>query len=855
MGLTTNYIQQAISNFYSVEPAGIVQEVDANGNKSLMQLTIGNSNTKNISLENIPLHIIDGRIIKLGDIATVRYIEQEPTSFYRINGMNVINIVIYANSQVNHIFLANQLKAKIEQLELHLPKGYTLLNSYDSTEYISKELHKIYIRTIVTIVILLLFILIATRKFRYLIIILISIIANICISIGIYYLLGVEIHLYSLAGITISLGLIIDNTIVMVEHIRSRGNRRVFMAILAATVTTAVSLSALFFLDEQLKLNLIDFAIVVIINLFVSLASAWFFTPALCYTPTLNPAKLTKSANTIFHKKRVKILCKISRFYNSVISYIYRRQWIAWTMFVLGFGLPLFMLPNKIENDSRFADIYNKTIGSQWYSEKAKPIVDKIFGGSLRLFVQFVYEGSQWNNTRERTTLYMYAYMPPGATITQMNKTIEDIEKYLMQFNEIERFQTRINSAQNASITITFKEEHEFSYFPHLLKGNLITKSIGSGAADWSVFGVGDGFSNRMYETTGQYRIQLYGYNYDQLYSYAEDIRLKLLENQRIKEVNLLSRNTWEKSKNREFVLIPDIERLSESDISLPQYFSMVQNASGNERTVTGMVIDGNYQYIKYRAKQLHETDKWTLYNNLLHNDDVLLKLSSTAEMTKDIEQNEICKENRQYTMFISYDYIGSGKYGNILQDNLVKEYNEIFPLGYRAEVVGGWYWWQQQKKQYWLIILIILVMYLFCSILFESFWKPLAVISLVPFGFIGLFLTFYIFRMNFDQGGFAAMVLLCGLTINAAIYIINDYNNLKTSRCSSRRKYIQALHGKITPVMLTILSTILGLIPFVVGEHREPFWFALAAGTMGGLLFSLVGILLFLPLFFYRKR
>ena len=65
----------------------------------------------------------------------------------------------------------------------------------------------------------------------------------------------------------------------------------------------------------------------------------------------------------------------------------------------------------------------------------------------------------------------------------------------------------------------------------------------------------------------------------------------------------------------------------------------------------------------------------------------------------------------------------------------------------------------------------------------------------------------------------------------------------------------MQALHGKITPVMLTIMSTILGLIPFVVGEHREPFWFALAAGTMGGLLFSLVGILFYLPLFFFRRR
>jgi multidrug efflux pump subunit AcrB len=281
----------------------------------------------------------------------------------------------------------------------------------------------------------------------------------------------------------------------------------------------------------------------------------------------------------------------------------------------------------------------------------------------------------------------------------------------------------------------------------------------------------------------------------------------------------------------------------------------MVRNAAGNEQRAAGMVTDGTYQYIKYRAKQLAETDRWTLYNNLLYTGDAYLKLSSNSEMVKDVEQMEVCKENQQYTMFVSYDYVGSARFGSTLQELTIKKLNEILPLGYRAEATDRWSGWQKDKKQYWLILLILLVMYMLCAILFESLWQPLAVISLVPFGFIGLFLTFYLFHLNFDEGGFAALVLLCGLTINAAIYIINDYNNMRTSPCSSRRIYMQALHGKITPVMLTILSTILGLIPFVVGEHREPFWFALAAGTMGGLLFSLVGILFYLPLFFFKRK
>ena len=869
IGLSPYSLQDAVRLHYGTASLGMVQDVDGKGNKAWMQLTVGYSDASRVSLEDTPLQTVAGRMIRIGDVAAVKHIEQEPTSYFRINGMNVINLVIYASSQANHIVLSQQVRAKLEEMEPLLPKGYSMMNTYDSTEYISKELNKIYIRTIATVCILLLFILLVTRKFRFLMMILLNIIANICIALGMYYLLHIEIHLYSLAGIAISLGLIIDNTIVMVEHIRSRGNRRVFIAILAATVTSVASLSAVFFLDESIKLDLVDFVIVVIINLIVSLVSAWFLVPALYEklvlglkfqvsgsgeTSNFKPQTSNFKPQTSNLKLR-RFPTGASRIYTSVLCGIQRRQWIAWTVFVLGFGLPVFMLPNKIEGKSQWADFYNKTLGNQWYVEKAKPIVDKALGGSLRLFVQYVYEGSQWNTNRERTTLNVYAFMPPGATIVQMNQSMEALEQYLSQFKEIERFQTNVNNAQNASISITFKKEHEFGYFPHQLRDQLITWSINSGAADWSVSGVGDGFSNRVGDGyTGSYRIQLFGYNYDQLYGYAEGIRKVLLDNPRISEVNIMSRNSWEKSRNREFILTPDVERLSMSGISLPAYFGMVRNAAGNEQYAASTVIGGTYQNIKYRAKQLAETDRWALYNNLLYTGDTYLKLSATGEMVKDVEQMEVCKENQQYTMFVTYDYVGSARFGSRLHERTVKETNEILPLGYRAEAVGGWNWWQKEKKQYWLILLILAVTYILCAILFESLRQPLAVISLVPFGFIGLFLTFYLFHLNFDQGGFAALVLLCALTVNAAIYIINDYNNLKTSPCSSRRKYMQALHGKITPVMLTILSTILGLIPFVVGEHREPFWFALAAGTMGGLLFSLVGILFFLPLFFFRK-
>ena len=130
--------------------------------------------------------------------------------------------------------------------------------------------------------------------------------------------------------------------------------------------------------------------------------------------------------------------------------------------------------------------------------------------------------------------------------------------------------------------------------------------------------------------------------------------------------------------------------------------------------------------------------------------------------------------------------------------------------------------------------------------------------IFVIPISYIGVFLTFYIFHINFDQGGFASFVLLCGITVNASIYLLNEYNQLcdRYPRLSPLRAYLKAWNAKIIPILLTVVSTVLGFIPFMLGADKEAFWFPLAAGTIGGLLMSLFGIFVYLPLFALpRKR
>lgn len=157
-----------------------------------------------------------------------------------------------------------------------LPAGYEIHVSYDATEYIREELDKIYFRTGLTVLILLVFVWLITRKLKYMLLIVTSLAINIAVALIFYYIFGLEMQLYSLAGITVSLNLVIDSTIIMTDHILHRRNLKAFMSVLAATLTTVGALVIIFFLDEKIRLNLQDFAAVMIINLGISLLVALF---------------------------------------------------------------------------------------------------------------------------------------------------------------------------------------------------------------------------------------------------------------------------------------------------------------------------------------------------------------------------------------------------------------------------------------------------------------------------------------------------------------------------------------------------------------------------------------------------
>lgn len=144
---------------------------------------------------------------------------------------------ITSEKRVNQLLLKEDIMQVLAQVQEKFPVGYELHKSYDATDYINEELQRIYFRTGLTVLILLLFVFLITRNVRYLLLITVSLAVNISVAVIFYYLFDLEIQLYSLAGITISLNLVIDNTIVMTDHYLRRKDLKTFLSILAATLT------------------------------------------------------------------------------------------------------------------------------------------------------------------------------------------------------------------------------------------------------------------------------------------------------------------------------------------------------------------------------------------------------------------------------------------------------------------------------------------------------------------------------------------------------------------------------------------------------------------------------------------
>lgn len=803
-GIYGSDIVDAVKNYIGRED--VVGEVSTDGGRVTIPLILSSGKQKR-AFEQMPLKSIGGKIVYLNSLASCTIREKKPDSYYRVNGMNTIYVNVYADRDASVVRVADRVKTAIERIGGRGGSASFFANNatltYDRADIQMKEFRTLVLRSSLTLAILLLFMWMAGgRRWKYLGIVAISLFANIMISVVAYWLLDLRLHPMSMAGITVSLGIIIDSTIVMVDHYGYYHNRKAFLGILAAMLTTIGSLLVVFWLPDFLKHDLRDFSIVVMINLAVAIVVALLFVPAL-----VDRLGFTSRRTVLRRTWRTRLAVILNIMYRRYVAICQHRlgRWALLLPFVLLFALSL-----------------------------------KMFVGCL--------DSNTFSPKPDEMRLYILAQMPVGGSVQELNDKVREVETFLSQFKGIRRYETSVK-ARGASIVVEFTQDALDSGFPYQLENRVIGKVITIGGADWATHGVSErGFSNSL---NMQYRansIEIAGYDYERLYRFAEDMCREMRQNSRVTDIAIVT--PGHERQEDEFFMDYDrralaVDSVSPTDIHA-SLSSLLSEQEGGEIELSGQ--DGRRMPVTVRPTTYETFDLWQLRNAYIDAGGRALMPSDFMAIDGREAKNVIPRDKQEYVLRVAFNVLGSPIYTDRYIKRLTEKYNSIFPVGFRClnKTFGAY---DDEGTQYWLIGLVAIIIFFIIAILFESLLQALAVTLLIPVSMIGLFLTYSLTGVPFGTGGYAAMVLLAGLTVNAGIYILCQYNSLPV-RGSAVKAYVSAFSHKIVPILLTILSTVLGMIPFLIdGPDKEPFWYSLAIGTIGGLALSVVPVVFFLPL------
>lgn len=833
LGVVADDISSAVSDFFGERMLGMAHSPD--GSLSAVRLELGGEGSgmfdswmastigSGISASHpapdfgsIPVKCSGGKIVHLSDIASWQYEESLPETYYRINGLNTITISVSLASDANLITVTSAVKDRMASLQESFPPEITVSVGYDSSEYVRDELRRIFIRTILCLLILLVFVFIVNRSWRSTLVVTLTLAVNILISLAFYALLKIPVHIYTMAGITVSLGIVIDTTIVMSDHYARCHDRGAFPDIVSAVLTTVAALMTVLLLPASERGNLTDFIAVISLNLCISLAVAFFFIPALMH---YLPAKSSASVRT--SRRRARLAFGWRRFYSGYIRIGVRFRWLFALVLIGLAAYPSIMFYKSLDR----ADFYRETA---------------------------------------KKTLYIRAGMPEGCSVQQLNEVVKSMENYLSQFDEISVFTTRIDAHDDATISVEFRPEYENTVFPSVLKGNVTRMAINSGGANWSISGIDENyFNNNIVSDFKSCRIKLYGYNYRELLGYAERLVDHLSSNRRVSGPEIWS-SDWSRPST-EFVLDYDFSSLAMAGVDPYAYYGSLSSLLYDSR-IASIQTGGEMAEVVLRSSDADSFDLWHVLNVPVGADSVKVALSNVGSIVKKKGGLDIKKKNQSYELSVCYDFIGGVELSKRVAEEAVSYMNaSVLPVGFRAEN-GFSGWFDEHKDRYaWLILLIVAVMYVMLAISFESLLKPLAVIAMIPVSFVGLFMVFGFSSLSFDQGGFAALVMLCGVVVNAGIYLVNEWGRQgHVSGCGSAaggrdvpalKAYLRAYGRKIGPIMLTVISTVLGLLPFLSDGPQEVFWFDFAAGTIGGMAFSVFAVVFVLPLFLFRRK
>jgi HAE1 family hydrophobic/amphiphilic exporter-1 len=822
LGLNPFIVYQRISDLDLVQEAGIIRE-DANERT----VTIINRPQSAEDIRRAPIRAVDGTVVRVGDVATVHDAFEEARRLERINGRPSVTMVLTKSRGANTVRTADAVKERLAELERLSPNGSTFILEYDESDDVRRQLTDLRSRAAVAAVVIFLVLLVFLRSLRSAGLVFATIAFSVLISLNLIYFGGLTLNLLTLMGLAMGFGLIVDNSIVVLENVYRRwqrgeeasqaaehGAREVVLPILASTATTLIVFVPFVYLQGQLRVFYVPLAIVVGLTLLASLFVAFTFIPAIA-------ARILKGRRPAFAlatgggagAQDAEVRPPLyQRFYASIVGFTLHHPWVA--IFV--------------------------TLAA--------------FGASAYTFDTYVTRGVVWGGGgNQRTFISIRIELPRGSNLERTNQLVEFFEGKLSVLPEVEQYTASIQETM-ANMEVTFPDSLELTSIPPAIKEQMVAYSHTFTGAEVRVYGYGPSFYGGG-SSPPTYRIQVLGYNFERVRDIAEDLGRRLERLARVQEVDTNASGGWTRDKATEFTVLVDRTRLARFDMSVSDLLNQLSRAIAGTGGQQSIKVGGEDLFYEVKVRDAEYVDVVGLRETQIQTPDGRsVRLGDVVEIERREVLSTIHRENQQYERSVAYEFRGPRKLGDLYRDALIE--NTVLPAGYTIRVSEGFRWGSDERNQiYWVLAISILLVYMVTAALFESLRQPLAVLLTVPMALIGVFLMFFYARATFTREAYIGVIMMGGIVVNNAILLVDHINNVRrTPGLSLADATLKGTLERVRPILMTTATTVLGLLPLVLFSETADanIWNALGYALIGGLLSSTVFVLTTTPALYY---
>ena len=784
------------------------------------------------------------RQVLLADIAQVDIEDYPVKSLKRLNGKPALTMIFVRESGSDAMGLAEQMRREMERIQAGLPDDITIQLERDSTDELRAQFSELQYQSAFSLLFVFLILLFFIRRLRAPFVILGSILFSLLMSLGILFFLNYTLNVLTLAGLTVALGMIIDNAVVVFEQLNPKlppgRNARIdhvrkelpytLVPVLGSTLTTVGIFIPLFFAMEELQLFLVPLAVALTLTLISSVIIALSWIPySLIWLVPSSAAKPERRLKKAFN-----------RMLNSVmLRFFYWRRRLRWA-FYLGliavFGIPLFAIDEPDWDDTRWPEF------ARTYFDNRSDF-DPWVGGLSYKFFNETYFGTPWRG-QQQERIFININTPQGTPMEEIDKMARNFEAIAAPYMEaFDYFEADISEYSGARLQFFIKDEYLFRPEPYRYYAEAVFLAARTGNSGISVSGLGDGYSSGFGGGMSGQRITLRGFSYDELLLLAEDISARLKRNQRVREVDIHAVG-WGRNDMFQYVLSLDEQRLAMKGLDRRLVLDAIQ-LDANPANVQGQVeLNGERMYLmgSNLAQTHYEED---FLGRARSSDDRLFTISEIAELSRERTMNQIIREDQSYSRTLTVDFLGPPRLATTYIESVLDEVP--VPVGASIQFGGGFFSWGQsdQLDNYLLLLfLTVLSVWMIVSALLESWRDPLVVILAIPLSLIGVMMGALYHDINFDQGAIAGTLLAVGVVVNNSILLIHEKQRCRSLNIHGLRSWVQVYRNKMRTVMITSLTTMGGLLPLILFGSNE-FWTDLAVVVIWGLGTSLTLILL----------